>query len=298
MNLKTLLFLSFFAVSSSYAQDCDINVSHQKLESQKDFLIFSLLRLSLSKVVKQVCYHELVEPLTDSRKTQDVSSGLLSLKWASAGPVVEEQLQAIRIPIFKGLLGYRLLVVRAGDSIRFATVNNVEGLRQFRAGVGERWGDRPVLEASELPLILSTRGRYLWNMLIRGRFDYLPLGLHEPWQDIPRFGKQLEVEPSLILVYPMALYFYVSKDNEELHALLNQGMELAIKDGSYDQLLYRSAIMREAAAKARVGKRRLIRLHNPYLPVDTPLGRSEFWLDPASFESAVTEANAVIAPPS
>ncbi|WP_143247473.1 diguanylate cyclase [Agaribacterium haliotis] len=286
-----LFFLCVLLVPVLPVSACSFELSHQKLESEKDFLIFSLLQLAMSKLEEPVCYKELVDPHSDGRKTQEIAAGRLSLKWASASPKVEQQLRAVRIPIFKGLLGYRLLVIRSGEEKRFAKVETLQDLRRFRAGMGERWGDRPVLEDAGIPLILSSRGRYLWNMLIRGRFDYLPLGLHEPWQDLLRFDKQLSVEPSLMLVYPMALYFYVNKNDERLFLALNEGLEAAIADGSYDRLLYSSNIMQQAAAKARVGQRKIIMIPNAYLPEDTPFHRGELWLDPKSFEAAVAKVS-------
>lgn len=283
--------LTLYTQISMAEGQCELEVTHQRLESQKDFLIHSLLKLVLSKTETRVCLVEINQILTDGRKTRRVAKGELSLKWASVSKKVNDALLPVQIPIFKGLMGYRIFVIRKGEHDRFSKVNTVENLKAFRAGTGKSWGDRFVLEKAGLPVITSTRGRFLWGMLISKRFDYLPLGLHEPWDDISRYPEELSVEQTLMVSYPMALYFYVKKDNDTLFTLISEGMEAAIKDGSYDKNLYQSKIMVDAAKYTQINQRRIITIANPFMPLDTPYHRKEYWIEPQTFKEQVNAAN-------
>jgi hypothetical protein len=236
-----------------------------KLESTKDNLINSLLQLSLNKVQANICYENTTEIITEARKAKFIQQGIISIQWASASSRAEDLLQHIEQPIFKGLMGFRVFVIRNNEQHKFDHITNVEQLKELVAGQGAFWGDTKVLKAAGLPVATSTQGRRLWQMLGLKRFDYLPLAAHEPWRDIeirPEFN--FKVEKNLLLIYPSAMYFYVSKTNKRLLDLITRGMKIALDDGSYDKLLFESDMLKGAIYKANLENRRILVIDNPY----------------------------------
>ncbi|MGJ8681730.1 diguanylate cyclase [Paraglaciecola sp.] len=241
-----------------------MTVKLPKLESTKDNLINSLLQLSLSKVFPNVCYQQNDQIVTEARKAKLIQKNVINIQWASASSAVEDYLQHIEMPIFKGLMGFRIFVIRQNEQSRFDQINTVEHLKTLVAGQGAFWGDTKVLKAAGLPVVTSTQGRRLWEMLDLKRFDYLPLGAHEPWKDIEiRPELNFTVEKNLLLIYPSAMYFYVSKDNKLLFDSLNRGMQIAFDDGSYDELLFKSDMLQGAINKANLDHRKILVIKNP-----------------------------------
>lgn len=276
------------ALLSAHSQvsACELEVSHQVAETPRDKLVKSLLELVLSKTDYDFCQKETRKRVTLARETKEVAKGRLRLLWAGSGPSAEEQLRPVRIPVFKGLVGYRVLIIRNGDQERFNKVQNLTDLRQFRAGSGEHWQDRRVLESAEIPLATSSYPQ-LWPMLKNGRFDFMPFGVHEAWQHFPKHAETLQVEKTILLYYPMAFYFYVHKDDDILYQALIDGMEAATRDGSYDEKLFNSTLVQHSVAKSNLQNRNVIILENPDVPEDTPNDRDEFWIDHEAFTKGI-----------
>lgn len=301
MSLRIIAFLvsSFFPSALLFAQanpaanaNCNLTLKLKPLESSSDRLIQSLLKLSLSKVEQHACFVHDNEVFTDLRTTRSVANGDMSLKWASASHNVTSELRAIPIPIFKGLMGYRILVIKNGNQAFFEDIDSLESAKRMRVGLGSSWGDLAIFQHAGFHVETAQRGRLLWNMLIKERFDALPLELHAPWQHLEKFPGKLAVEEHLLIHYPMSLHFFVNKRDDHLYQLIKKGMEIAIQDGSYDTLLYQSKVMRITAEKTNIQNRKIIKLNNPEYPFTNSLARKAYWLDPSKLAEDVRRAQA------
>lgn len=186
----------------------------------------------------------------------------------------EQLLLPVRIPISKGLIGWRLLLVRHADHGHYRNVRSIADLGPYKVAQGHDWPDLTILRANGVDPAPVSSYSSLFGMLKAGRIDYLPRSVQEIWAEAARHP-ELAVEPHLVLRYPAADYFFVSRANTRLADQIRQGLEAAIADGSMDQLFYRhyGALLREAA----LDKRRVIELTNPLLPPETPLARKELW---------------------
>src|SRR5690606_6345513 len=80
------------------------------------------LKLALSQIDHDYQISVAEGDRTSARAMEDVREGELSLIWGSTNPNVEEMLLPIRIPLYKGLLGYRIFIIREGDQARFDNV--------------------------------------------------------------------------------------------------------------------------------------------------------------------------------
>ncbi|MTW02614.1 transporter substrate-binding domain-containing protein [Duganella ginsengisoli] len=186
----------------------------------------------------------------------------------------EQQLLPVRIPISKGLIGWRLLLVRHGEHNLYRDVRAVADLAPYRVAQGHDWPDLAILRANGADPAPVSSYNSLFGMLKAGRIDYLPRSVQEIWAEAAHHP-DLAIEPYLVLRYPAADYFFVNRNNTRLAEQIRLGLEAAIADGSMDQLFYRhyGALLREAA----LDKRRVIELANPLLPPETPLARKELW---------------------
>lgn len=249
--------------------------------TSKDQLIYDLLTLALSHSKNHYTLSSAPKDLSTGRKTEQVIDKKMEVFWAGMSPELERSVRPIRIPIFKGLLGHRIFVIKKGTAEKYHHIETLEQLTLLRAGQGQFWGDTKILEAAGIPVTKASQGENLWAMLNENRFDYMALALHEPWTEISkRQHLQVEVEPSLLLVYPFAMYFYVHKENDQLHRDIHKGMHEALMNGSYDELLFGSPLINDALKKAQVHSRRIIRIPNPTLHPDTPVDRTQYWFDP------------------
>jgi len=187
----------------------------------------------------------------------------------------EEQLLPVRIPISKGLIGWRILLVNDHQRDALRDVRDLAGLRHVHMAVGEHWPDLDIMRSNGLaPDPVASYGR-LFSMLKAHRIDAVPRSVMEIWSELKEFP-ELAAEPYLLLRYPAADYFFVSRANPELAEEIRRGLEIAQADGSFDRLLL--AYYGKLLAGANLAQRRVIELSNPTLPPLTPIARKELWL--------------------
>ncbi len=251
-----------------------------KVEGEKEELIFSLLKLALEKVDPNVQIEQLDEVIPEGRWASGVEDGSLDLLWAGSSKDLDERMLPVRIPLLKGLLGHRVFLIRREDQPKYDAVSNLDDLKSLHAGMGSLWGSTRVLEAAGLPVVKAVKYPSLFYMLDGGRFDYFPRAVHEPWAEIASHPTlNLKVEEKLLLIYPYAMYLYVRKDNRALHHKLNQGLELAIADGSFDLLFFNNTLIKDALNRTNLANRLILRIPNPEMHPDTPVHRPELWLN-------------------
>jgi hypothetical protein len=185
----------------------------------------------------------------------------------------------VRIPIDRGLMGWRLLLVRRSELAQWQRVRGLDELRQRLAGQGHDWPDTTILRANGLQVGTSSGYDALFRMLAAGRVDYFPRSILEI--DAEMAGDRhpaLAIAPRLMLYYPAAAYLFVSPTRPDLAEALRIGLEAAVADGSF-QRLHREFY--GAVLKAHpVSPGQVLRLSNPLLPAETPLQRRELWLQP------------------
>ena len=257
------------------------------LDSSREF-DWIVLRAAMEKTAPRFGPYKVVasrDPLSVPRLLQEMSrpNGAINVMARATDPELERKFQPIRIPIDRGLMGMRLLVVRKADLPRFAAVHTLNDLKRFSAGQGKGWVDPEVLSTAGISVVESPSPETLYAMLDAGRFDFFPRALDEAareYEDQRKARPGLAIEPTLMLRYPLPRYFFTRRDAEgdRLAARIKAGMEAMVQDGTLAALFrqHKGRLIERAA----IGKRRVIELHNPSLPPETPLQRSELWFKP------------------
>jgi len=242
-----------------------------------------LLKLALSKVSGKYNWQETVPNASEERMVQMLIDNELDVVWYASTKNLEERLLPIRIPMYRGLLGYRVLMIRKGTQAKFDNIKTLEDLRKVSLGQGQFWADTQVLEANKLNVVKVLKYEGLFYMLDGGRFDAYPRGAHEPWAEMARYPKlELDVEKNLLLSYTNPFYFFVSKSNPELAKNIERGLRIAIEDGSFNEYFLNDPTVKDVISKANLKGRTLIRLVNPGLPEKTPIDDASLWFDPYS----------------
>ena len=277
--LLTCFLFAFY--SSSHAQ----TVVVPKVQGEKEQILYDILALTLSKSAPSITLSTLPEVLNEAQLISEVEAENLDVMWSGGDKEKDERLEAVRIPVLKGLLGHRIFLIRKEDVARFSTIKTFEDLLQFEAGQGRFWGDTQILKSAGIPTVTTIKYKNLFPMLEGGRFDYFPRALHEPFIEAANHKDlDLVVDTNVMLVYPYAMYFYVNKNDKRLHDLIYSGFEKAIEDGSYDELFFNNSMIQDVLTKANIAERTVFRVENPHLHPDTPLNRTEFWLDLKSIQ--------------
>lgn len=223
--------------------------------------------------------------LSSTRISQDIERGYIDIMWNMTSTVMEEKYTAIYIPIYRGLLGMRIPLVKKENQNIFSGVTNLHELKQYKAGSGKFWPDTSILQHNGMPVVGTLKYQNLFPMLEGERFDYFPRGLHEPWQEIDNFKKlNLAVENNVLIKYTAPNYFFVKKSNKKLAALLTSAFNEMIADGSYTQLFFADDEVQSALSKANIQHRTVFSIENPSLSKHTPTERKELWYDPMTGE--------------
>ncbi len=252
--------------------------------------LVALLRAALQRTEASHGPFELAPAQTaasEDRQLLSMEQGRLpNVVWASSTPEREQRLRAIRIPLRKGLLGFRIALIHRDRQAQFRRIRTVADLRAYALGQGPNWPEAQMYR--RLGFQVQT-GNYeaLFRMLVSGRFDLFPRGVNEVFgelaarqADLP----ELAIEESLLIHYPLPYYFFVSRDNAGLARRIEQGLRAMLQDGSFDAHFWHHH--GEALRQARLGERRVLRLDNPLLPPDTPLRDGRLWFDPKAAQPA------------
>lgn len=204
----------------------------------------------------------------------------VDLLWGSATIEREALLQPIRIPLLKGLMGYKIFLIHPDDQPVFSQVKNLEDLQTLRAGQGADWPDVEILLRNNIPVVSSANYEALYKMLAAKRFDFFPRGANQILSELRHNNdKNITVERDLVLAFPSPLYFYVKKDNETLARRIEKGLRDMMLDGSYDRYFYRHPLIMDAILNLHLQERNVIHISNPLLPPGTPREPQEDWMN-------------------
>ncbi len=236
-----------------------------------------LLEMALQRADARYRIRSAEQKMGQARVMLELERGkMIDVMWTMTSTERERDLLPVRIPIYKGLIGWRLLLIRREALPQFAGIAELSQLKTLLALQGHDWPDTDILRANGFRVSTGAYYATMFSMLASGRVDYFPRSIVEIWNEAEaNKAAQLVVEPTILLRYPTAFYFFVNKRNTALAAALEHGLESMIADGSFDKLFheYHDAIIKQA----HLAGRRVFELDNPLLPAATPLARKGLW---------------------
>lgn len=213
-------------------------------------------------------------------KLLEQKNSIIDVAWTLTSTEREQKLLPIRIPIDRGLIGWRLLLIHQDQLDRFNSITSLEQLAQLRAGQGHDWPDTPILRHNQLNVAINHSYAGLFEMLKHKYIDYFPRSLMEiRAEEQQHAAAGITIEPQLLLHYPAALYFFVSPHKPQLAQQLHQCLNTMIANGEL-QALFNEYFLQDIK-QANLHQRRVFTLSNPLLPPATPLQQPELWFSPA-----------------
>jgi hypothetical protein len=225
------------------------------------------------------------QPMTERRSLEELKSDSGKLTVLIHGNVAdyEQELLPIRFPLDKGLLGYRVFLIRSNTQPQFDQVNSLEDLRGHTIGQGEGWGDVTILRHAGLKVVEGGSYQGLFAMLAAGRFELFSRGVVEVGEELEReraVHPEIALERHLLIHYPLARYFYVARSpgGEALARRISEGLERMLHDGSFERMFqgFKAPFEQQIGLRNRL----LIEIDNPLQTPQTPLKRVELWYDP------------------
>lgn len=239
-----------------------------------------LLEQALAAAGLAVRLSQTREPIPQNRAFLALGGGLdrLDVVWSMTSVEREAQARAIRVPLFKGLFGWLLLLARPQVAERLRQVQTLDELRAFVMLQGQDWPDTTILRANGLQVMASPTYEAMFKQLRLGRGDAFPRAIEEIWWEQSLHGEGLVVVPEVCLHYPTAVYFFVDRRDEALAQAIELGLQRLRASGAFDRLFLKHH--GEDIARAQLDRRRIFELVNPGLPPQTPLDPADLWFRP------------------
>ncbi|GEA11231.1 transporter substrate-binding domain-containing protein [Alteromonas sp. KUL49] len=274
--------LSF--VQTATAKDIVIVNKRHSEQDTRSFYPYEILETALTLSEEKYGDYEIkvAEALLPNNRTIDMLSDgdYLNVVMVVTTKEWEEKTIPIRIPLRKGVLAYRLLAVKQQSAELFASIHSAEQLKKQTVGLHRNWATWDIMTHLDFPVASVYSYEALFGMLEKGRFDYIPRGVHEIYDELSVRKTEypnLSVAPKIALYIPSPFYMFVSPKYPRLAERLTWGLEKMVKNGMLDEIFdkhYRDSIL-----ESRLHERHVINIGNPLLPEQTPLERPELWLD-------------------
>ncbi|WP_123884173.1 MULTISPECIES: amino acid ABC transporter substrate-binding protein [Shewanella] len=282
-----LVAIALAATNHAHAEVIDIVRFHQPhpKEDLRYLYTTELIELSLKKTQPLYGDYRIQQshnPMARDRVLRQLIKGqTINAFVAATNSEWESKTIPIRIPIFKGLLSYRLLLINAKDQYKFNKIIDAEQLKQLQAGLKPQWTTTLLMQANNFPIVKGNTYKGLFAMLSRGRFDYFPRGINEIFVEFDKNHDQfpnIVIEANLVIYLPSPSYLFISQTHPRLADRISTGLEMMVIDGSFDEIFYR--YHSENIKKAKLENRRVINIENTWLPPLTPLSNKSLWYQP------------------
>lgn len=277
------LFLNLLLSFSLAAKDI-IKVNRNQADDDKRMVyLYDVLDTALTMSVDKYGAYEIIiakDFLPKHRGLDAVVEGeLLNVLIVTTSIEKEKRAIPIRIPLRMGALAFRLLLIDENKLTKFTNIKTLEQLKNLHVGVDRNWVTTDILQ--HLNFKLANVGSYdtLFEMLTKSRFDYLPRGVHEIYQELVMRKPQLPslmIQPTLALCIPLPYYMFVSPKYPKLAQRLTYGLEKMVQTGTLRKMFYQ--YYGATLAQADLKNRTIIHVGNPLLP-KIPLDRKELWIE-------------------
>lgn len=190
----------------------------------------------------------------------------------------EQQLIPIRVPLYKNLIGYRTLVIKADQQAKFNTIKSFEALKELINGSRDTWITTKVFAHHHFNYVPVTSMNNIYKMLAAGKVDYSTRGVIEAEHDLQILKNEfpsLKIEDTLLFYFELPVYFFVAKGNQELANRITDGLMIMIENGTFDKLFQQ--IFNTIPVDLNLHNRTVIALENPFQSSRTRHNARTFW---------------------
>jgi hypothetical protein len=285
MKLLNLLVLCSLC-TYSFASFADIQIRVRGLQSSYDAsheYYKGLILLAYRKINKKVTIIN-APYMVQSRALDEMADGrIIDVYWAGSNAERESNLGFVKIPLNKGLLGFRVFAINKNKRKTLENVGTLQQLSSLRLCQGSHWPDTDIMLASGLDVMPNPVYENMFRQVYSGRCDAFPRGINEAQSEVTarqEIMPNLTVYQDLILYYPFPMYFFTKKDNTSLLNDLSAGLELALDDGSFDEYMKSHESTKHLFPTDKWIKAKTIKITNPFLSDKTDTSNSRYWITP------------------
>lgn len=290
---RLALLLLLLIATPAFATPSVVRIPKPQADSTgaQDYYV-GLLRQALAKGAAGRAVPTLVETVAmeQGRAVYELNRGaIVDVYWMGTSIEREKKLRAIRIPLDRGLIGYRRFIIRADRQAEFNAVNTSADLKRLLGCQGLDWPDVDIMRSAGLRVTEVAVLEGLYQQVVAKRCDYFPRGLYEALPELAQRHKtypELMQFQNLVLYYPFAVYFFVRQDNEELALWIEQGLEQMIDSGEFIAYVTSHSLTSHVfPLHQKVSSSRTIHIANPFLPRDTKYTDARYWFQPEDFSA-------------
>jgi len=279
-----IIIVLFLFSTSGFAGPIEVvyPVSSKK-DTRTDYLV-AVLKLALEKSGMPYSLKASPEEMTHLRKIRSVAQGKISVVWSAASRETEKTLEPIKIPIYGGLMGYRVFIVHKDTQPALARVKNLASLRTFAMGSGEGWNCNKILRNAGFNLSVAGY-ESLFKMINCKRIALFPRGVQEAYAEVEARKTTLpwlDIDKYLGLHYINPVFIYVSKSNSRLKHAIKTGLDRAYDNGSFKRFFQNHPFIKTVSKQADMADRRWFELEDPSINREVLNGIQKYY-DKVSF---------------
>ena len=262
-------------ISAAALADPEVLYYPKRTESPRWNYALGLVQLALQESGSDYILQPTVDEMSQTRAARELELGNIDFIWTGTSAEYEQRFRPVRIPVLRGLDGYRICVIDPERQSAFSAVQSLDDLKQLTIGQDPGWSDVKILEAAGLKVVTAPYDA-LPDMVERDRYDCFLRGAHEAPNEVAKHPT-LAVENDLLIVYPFTSFFFVNKTDAALADALEAGLKKAYEDGRFMRHFNSHPAIRAIFDEGRIEQRRRFDIPNPFLTDETRAIPDQYW---------------------
>lgn len=249
-------------------------------DAQKAYFVTLLKRAcEHSNALGRACNLQPVNAkMYQQRQLRSLNEGLLDVMWTVTSIQREKDYLPVRIPLTKGLIGYRIAVINNNVKDAFTLNAPLSAIKKLQHMQGHDWPDADILSFNDFTVSTTSWYSTLYKALDEHHYDVLLRGVLEITTEYELYKPvNSTIDMNHAFYYPSAIYFFVAKNRTDIAALLHKSLTSLKANGEFDNLLFSFPPHAKALEKLGLRKRQVHILENPLLPPETPVNDQQLW---------------------
>ncbi|GGB52162.1 hypothetical protein GCM10011316_25210 [Roseibium aquae] len=235
-------------------------------------------------------------PVTRNRLLIELIEGRhIEYATVPAKPEWEKNLITVRIPLRKGLQGYRLFFVTEENKDLLTDVSSLADLKKITTGAAEQWLTTDLLETAGFTVVKGSDKDGLFEMLRVNRFETFGRGIDEIFVEHAQRKSSipnLAIDQHIAVYLPYPTYVFVTPKRPDLAKRFETGLRMMIDDGSFDEIFWR--YFEDDIARANLAGRKIFKVDRHADGLGIPLDDPRLWLDPNDLKNPGCRTNKVL----
>lgn len=295
--IRLLFYFSTFFSCASLANEAGVELRIPNPRSAFDIshdYYTNLITKAFKKGSSEHSAPRLIQtfPMQQGRAFNELKRGEnIDLFWMGTDRYKERQLTAVKIPLERGLMGFRRFIIHRDNQALFDSLSSLEELSQLTACQGTHWPDRKILEHAGLRVEASPVYEHHFDKLSAKRCDYFPRGFHEGIAEIEQrkhLYPDLMLYEKIVLYYPFTVYAFFSEKYKALAKQLEDGLHQMIADGSFEQHMSEHPLTAHVFPLSQWQDSLILHIENPDISKEQIKQQTKFWLQPGSSGNVFT----------